>query len=296
MKRIIPIIILIIALLMVGIFVFYSYNNFKIHEGFTSIPLSFDPYTSVSTYNWNGTAVSINDGFVKGKVRETDNQESLLLRAFSPTPKITVKGSNRPKTYLLRLENINPLNVTLKNENVTTKILDPHTILLTWDMAANAEKSIEITMKTPSPEFVILADNRNGYQTFSNIIAQINSFHPAFVIDNGDLVFSGEPNRYRLFYETVSKLQVPLYTTLGNHDIRKNGRGVYTQLFGPPYYSFDYQDTHFAFLDSSRGWTEKRAIPEEQYQWLERFEKCSRETHFCVYPHPVDGSPGGPPT
>ena len=117
---------------------------------------------------------------------------------------------------------------------------------------------------------MILGDNRNGYQTFTQIIDQINTIEPAFTIDNGDLVYGGEPNKYRLFYETVSKLQVPLYTTLGNHDIRENGRETYTKLFGPAYYSFDYQNIHFAFLDSSRGWTEKRAIPEEQYQWLEK--------------------------
>lgn len=107
-------------------------------------------------------------------------------------------------------------------------------------------------------EFINLGDNRTGCQTFSNIIGQINSINPIFVADNGDLVFGGEPNKYRLFYETVSKVQVPLYTTLGNHNIRENGRGTYTKLFGPAYYSFDYRNNHFVFLDSSRGWAEKR--------------------------------------
>ncbi|WP_243450205.1 metallophosphoesterase [Desulfosporosinus sp. Sb-LF] len=63
----------------------------------------------------------------------------------------------------------------------------------------------------------------------------INAIKPAFVVDNGDLVYGGEPNKYRLFYETVSKFQVPLYTTLGNHDIRENGLPIYTELFGPAY-------------------------------------------------------------
>lgn len=58
------------------------------------------------------------------------------------------------------------------------------------------------------------------------------------------------------FHQTVSKLKVQLYTTLGNHDIRENGRPTYTKLFGPPYYSFDYKNVHLVFLDSSRGWAE----------------------------------------
>jgi Ni,Fe-hydrogenase III component G len=41
-------------------------------------------------------------------------------------------------------------------------------------------------------------------------------------------------------------------------------------LYGPAYYSFDFAGSHFAFLDSSPGWSEKQAISDEQYAWLER--------------------------
>lgn len=131
----------------------------------------------------------------------------------------------------------------------------------------------------------MLGDNRDGYNTFSQILDQINSINPVFTIDDGDLVFGGEPHKYRLFYETVSKLKTPLYTTLGNHDIRENGRPTYTKLFGPPYYSFDYKNVHFVFLDSSRGWAEKKAIPEEQYVWLENDLKNAQGKLIFVFSH-----------
>jgi 3',5'-cyclic AMP phosphodiesterase CpdA len=189
---------------------------------------------------------------------------------------------------LLRLENINPIKAVINNkDNVQTKIADPHTVLLTANLKSNEDKTIEITSQDNGSyfEIVILGDNRNGYDTFSRIIQQINSLSPVFVIDNGDLVFGGEPHKYRLFYETVSKLQVPLFTTLGNHDIRENGRPTYTKLFGPPYYSFDYRGIHFVFLDSSRGWAEKRAISEEQYQWLENDLKNAKSKRIFVISH-----------
>jgi hypothetical protein len=75
-------------------------------------------------------------------------------------------------------------------------------------------------------------------------------------------------------------------TTLGNHDIRdNNGRSTYTMLYGPAYYSFDFADSHFVFLDSSPGWAEKRAISEEQYAWLEKDLIRAQGKHIFVITH-----------
>jgi len=284
----------VLMLSMVGAFVIYAYNNFKINEKFYPLPLSFNPVDSSSAYDWNGSLVKIQGGFVKGKIINGNNEE-LLLRSLSPQPRITIRGSaNGNKTYVLRLENINPVQ-TLARDNTEIKIVDPHTIALSVPLNADEEKTIELAPQDEKDylEFVILGDNRDGYQTFSQIIEQINAIGPVFTIDNGDLVFGGEPNKYRLFNETVSKLQVPLYTTIGNHDVRENGRPIYTELFGPPYYSYDYRNTHFIYLDSSRGWAEKRAIPEEQYQWLENDLKNAQGKQIFVVSHIPPTDPRG---
>ncbi len=279
--------ILIIILIIVGFFV-YTYKNFKVSENFSTIPLKFNPSGSVSSYNWNDSTVTIKGGFVKGKIIENKN-ENLVLRSISPTPVITIKGNIRDnKTYYLRLENINPLDTNFSNiEKNGVKILDSHTVLLKIDLKASEEKSIAVIPKdsTDGFEFVMLGDNRDGYDTFSQILDQINAINPAFTVDDGDLVFGGEPHKYRLFYQMVSKLKVPLYTTLGNHDIRENGRPTYTKLFGPPYYSFDYKNAHLVFLDSSRGFTEKVAIPSEQYKWLEKDLKDAHGKQIFVFSH-----------
>jgi 3',5'-cyclic-AMP phosphodiesterase len=284
-RRWLVLVLLLLALTITITFILHSYKNFRVQEGFTPLPLSFDPYSSTSTYHWNGTSVSIQDGFVKGTITENNKEESLLLRALSPTPSITVKGSS-DTTINLRLENISLSKIKFGSDITNLKVIDPHTVSLTVSIKQNQVKNIKVELKPDdNPEVVILGDNRNGYGTFSQIIDQVNGISPAFVIDNGDLVYGGEPNRYRLFYETISKLQVPLYTTLGNHDIRENGRGIYTMLFGPPYYSFDYFNNHFIFLDSSRGWSEKTAIPEVQYQWLESDLQHAQGKRIFVVSH-----------
>ncbi|MGY0372273.1 metallophosphoesterase family protein [Clostridium sp. JNZ J1-5] len=134
-------------------------------------------------------------------------------------------------------------------------------------------------------KYIILGDNRDGYDTFGEIIQQVNGQNPIFVIDNGDLVFSGKPNQYRLFDQMMSKISATVCTTLGNHDIRSNGRDTYTMLYGPANYSFDFEDSHFAFVDSSPGWAEKRAISDEQYAWLEKDLKKAQGKRIFVVTH-----------
>lgn len=68
----------------------------------------------------------------------------------------------------------------------------------------------------------------------------------------------------------VSRFSTALCTTLGNHDIRSNGRETYIKLYGSNYYSFDFGSNHFTFLDSSPGWSQKQTISDEQYARLER--------------------------
>lgn len=280
--------------LIAGISLYNGYNQFNIHENFTSIPLSFNPVDSSSTYNWNGAVVKIQGGFVKGKIINDNKVENLVLRSLSPLPSLTIKGSLAgDKFYNFRIENVNPVNIRVKSSKIDKQqVVDPHTLLIGLKLKPGEERTVQFSpvIKAEYPEFVILGDNRNGYQTFAQILEQINAINPVFVIDNGDLVFGGEPNKYRLFYETISNLRVPLYTTLGNHDIRENGRPMYTKLFGPPYYSFDYGNDHFIFLDSSRGWAEKRAIPEEQYMWLENNLKSAAGKRIFVISHipPID--------
>lgn len=269
------------AVLIAGSVLIGGLRQFNIEENFTPIPLAFDPADSTSTYQWNGSEVQIQGGFVKGKIIGKDKVENLVLRSLTPSPIVKVRGNpDSDQALRIQLENINPVNSTVNGAKISQdKVVDPHTIRLDLNLARGEEQTVAIApdLNKDYPEFIILGDNRDGYQTFATIIEQINAINPIFVIDNGDLVFGGEPNKYRLFYETVSKLRVPLYTTLGNHDIRQNGRDTYTMLFGPPYYAFDYGREHFVFLDSSRGWAEKTAIPEEQYAWLEADLKTASE-------------------
>lgn len=288
MKSKINLLLVAVMAALIILFIYSVIEDFRIQENYTSIPLSFNPYDASSTYNWNGTTVTARGAFIKGKTIQ-NNIESLIVRSLSQVPTIDIKNSLKTaKVYTIRVENINPVNTDLLNvDKDTLKIVEPHTLEFSVSLKANEQRIIRCSPKGNPQwfEFVMLGDNRDGYETFANIIDQINAINPVFTVDDGDLVYGGEPHKYRLFYETVLKFKGPLYTTLGNHDIRENGRPTYTKLFGPPYYSFTYQNSYFIFLDSSRGWSEKRSIPEEQYSWLESELSKAQGKMIFVFTH-----------
>ena len=284
----------------IGLFIYNAYHGYSINNGFTPLPLSYDPNYSTSSYSWNGAVITVHGGFVKG-IQKNSSGDSLVVRALSPLPDVEVKNSNTSmQNVLIDIENINPefyassIDSGFNPSRITINTLE-------FSLYVNAGESKRITPTQPNntedDNYVILGDSRDGYETFDRIIAQVNALKPAFVIDNGDLVFSGKPNQYRIFDQMITGISTTVCTTLGNHDIRGNGRETYVKLYGPEYYSFDFGDNHFIFLDSSRGYAEKKAIPDEQYAWLERDLQKAQGKRIYVISHvpPTDPRSGVKP-
>ena len=275
----------------IGAFIYNANNGYDINNYFVSLPLQFNPDDSSSTYQMKDVKITVHGGFVKGLQKGNGGTESLVLRALSPLPSITVEGKG-PVSVSLILENVNPdyYAKLIAGNNLSMNKVAANTLQLNVEISAGETIEVEPLQpetadNTGGNKYVILGDNRDGYDTFGEIIQQVNGESPIFVIDNGDLVFSGKPNQYRLFDQMTSKISTTLCTTLGNHDMRGNGRETYTKLYGPAYYSFDFTDSHFVFVDSSPGWTEKQAISDEQYLWLERDLKKAQGKKIFVITH-----------
>ena len=275
----------------VGVFIYNAVHGYKINNNFVSVPLKFNPDDSSSIYQMRDTQVTVYGGFVKGIQKDKNGTQSLVIRALSPLPAFVVKADSSD-TISLMIENINPdfYAKSIVGNKLPMAKVTVNTLKLS--IAVNAGEIIKIEPVQPNIKdntekykYIILGDNRDGYDTFGKIIEQVNGQNPVFVINNGDLVFSGKPNQYRLFDKLVSKITSNLCTTLGNHDIRDNGRSTYTMLYGPAYYSFDFEDSHFTFLDSSPGWAEKTAISNEQYIWLEKDLKKAQGKRIFVITH-----------
>jgi hypothetical protein len=130
--------------------------------------------------------------------------------------------------------------------------------------------------------FIVFGDNRGSVTLFYNLIGKVNEEDAIFSINNGDLVNNGEKEEYRLFIRQIKKAKKPLLNVIGNHELKRNGRGLYYDLFGRFYFSFAVGDSYFIILDNAN-W---RDIDRWQMDWLiEELEKSGNYKNRFVFLH-----------
>jgi HEAT repeat protein len=147
--------------------------------------------------------------------------------------------------------------------------------------------------------FIAYGDSRSNPGPHSKNVANMMRFHPAFVINTGDLVSDG--NVYEQwgpqYFGPLQPLirSTPIYNCLGNHE--RNSEHYYGFFSYPgkeAWYSFDWGDAHFIALDSTddNGGYEPGS---EQHQWLEDdLKKCTKTWRLVFFHHPgyTTGRPG----
>ncbi len=139
--------------------------------------------------------------------------------------------------------------------------------------------------------FAVMGDNKNSFATFEAILRNLDAKTKqlAFAIDVGDLVFDGEQEKYRVFYNQIKDEKLPFLVAIGNHDIREEGRAVYYDLFGPFYYSFAVGNSYFIVLDDAN----MVRIDPAQMAWLKQQLITSQSyAHVFVFLHVPLLAPG----
>jgi 3',5'-cyclic AMP phosphodiesterase CpdA len=136
--------------------------------------------------------------------------------------------------------------------------------------------------------FFAVGDTQGREDIFTLMIEDANSQKPSFVLHLGDMTSLGTEEQYDKFLSTAEGLEVPLYTTPGNHDIKSIGIEAYQDHFGPGDYSFEYKNTLFVSVDSSQA-----GLSNVQYDWLEE-ELSGNQDHKIVFTHvpPIDPREG----
>ena len=154
-----------------------------------------------------------------------------------------------------------------------------------------------------------LCPERNAVEGFLKAIDTINKLAPDFVLTGGDLImdalgqtYGRADSLYDLYLETSQELEMPVYNTMGNHEIfgwyrdeqeirdhEEFGKRMYEKKIGKRFYSFDHQDWHFIVLDAmSRaedgGYFGK--VEEEQIEWLKKdLQGIDTKTPIAVSVH-----------
>ncbi len=136
--------------------------------------------------------------------------------------------------------------------------------------------------------FYVFGDSQ-GYQGgLEQIIATANELRPDFLFHCGDLTSLGYENQYQDVKTVLDQSLVPVYTTIGNHDLKNGGGRFYLEYFGSSTYSFDRGPAHFSVFNSSSG-----DVSESEFAWLEQDLAETNAQYKFVFTHipPFDPRP-----
>ncbi|MGY5881374.1 MAG: metallophosphoesterase [Candidatus Thorarchaeota archaeon] len=112
--------------------------------------------------------------------------------------------------------------------------------------------------------FYVFGDSQ-GYQGgVEQIVTAANLHRPDFLFHCGDLTPFGQENQYQAIKTVLDQSIVPVYTTIGNHDLKDGGGELYQQYFGTSRYSFDLGPAHFTVFNTSSG-----DASTQELSWLE---------------------------
>lgn len=154
-----------------------------------------------------------------------------------------------------------------------------------------------------------LQPERRAPVGFQMAIDKVNELNPDFVISGGDQVYDvmrGNQARadtlFRLYTEMSKGFNMPVYNTVGNHDLfaiypespedenhPDYKYGMYRRYLGDTYYSMDHKGWHFIVLNSLGVTPEKKykaEVDSMQLAWLEQdLRKVDHRTPIVLVTH-----------
>jgi len=106
---------------------------------------------------------------------------------------------------------------------------------------------------------------------FGTIISQVNDRQPAFFALLGDLIrghnLATASREWEEFSAAAALCRLPVAALPGDDDIwSEASRGLWEERIGPRWYSFDYGESHFIFLDTEQH--TRKGITGAQREWL----------------------------
>ncbi len=126
--------------------------------------------------------------------------------------------------------------------------------------------------------FIVLGDLTAGakVEVFEQIIDEVKTLAPDFVINVGDLIEGYTENlksiesEWSYILNQLNRTNIPYHLTPGNHDIWSvKSESIYIKHFGKTFYSFDYKKYHFTIIDNSR-YDSVSQISKTQLKWLKQ--------------------------
>ncbi|ASJ01368.1 metallophosphoesterase family protein [Thermococcus gorgonarius] len=241
-------------------------------------------------YYWRiveGENVTVSGGFIR-----LVNGSTVYIHALGFNVSIRVKNpKNKELTYII--ENINPRYVEVSGE---TKSVDMGG---TEVKVVSSSDEVSIVPKDVADYRIIaFGDHRPDGGTkppevFLKIRDEINKDEGVFIIDGGDLVYTGRVDEWAALLKEW-KWNKPIFVAPGNHEYRGEGINVFHMLFGPDNYAFSFGKYRYIIVNDVE---ENYGLSDETFAWIEEQMKAAvsngQRPVLVLHAPPIDPRPNG---
>ena len=137
--------------------------------------------------------------------------------------------------------------------------------------AGSPDKRFEASEQLPQPiaplvadtsnfRFLVISDvhygRRDSGLIYAELYRQSNPYD--FLMVNGDITQTGSTEEWEQFAQDSLGLGVPLYLTIGNHDLFNDGQELFYSYFGPTHYQFMVGNLQLVIFDTANGATSQK--------------------------------------
>lgn len=131
----------------------------------------------------------------------------------------------------------------------------------------------------------LMSDVQEAITSVGDVFAVINQQpNLDFLLGAGDLTEQGERAQLTRFERELDALDIPYYTTLGNHELGVQPT-IFQELFGRGSFSFVHRGARFTLLDSASATLDNRT-----YRWLDEWLSLGANQFHVIGMHipPLD--------
>jgi hypothetical protein len=245
---------------------------------------------------------------VEGGLASVRELSSGALTLWGNAPVFTARAtlaSDAPADWLLTVRNAMPgaeLAVEVEGGEALAVEALPQALptVKAWRVGLRAGATVRFTVAPPDWQsrepfrFAALADVQEALPRVGDIYARLRQDDSLrFILFSGDLTENGNREELLEFQERLEAgSRIPLYATLGNHEIFTDDAEAYTALVGRGNQSFTYRGVRFSVVDSSNGTLDP--IAEEMLDgWLAASRDGTHVVAMHVPPQDPVGLRGG---
>jgi predicted phosphodiesterase len=192
----------------------------------------------------------------------TGDDGAIVVRAAAPVVDLTL-SSDAPAQASFVLENIDA-DSAFAPAPASQLRLGPLSVLLNYTLDGDSDVKVHVTPPgTGAVHFAYISDVHDNEDTFATFVADVHANRPEMVLFNGDLTIDGTADQFQTMADKFADLEVPIYATLGNHELMGDAVDRFQALIGPSTVSFDVRGVHFLIVDSAGA-----GIAPESYDWM----------------------------